>query len=215
MPYSLRARFPGHFRQIVTGLLIAGAAALCALSTLGTGPVAAAPPGAPEPVAAVDLNRYLGTWYQLAAVPQPFNLVCARDTRAAYALYDNGDVRVRNTCTTWANTPNAINGRATVLDEQTGAQLRVRFPGVPGKGGPRDLPNYLIVGLDPDYRWAVVTNPARTSGFVLSRTPSLARGDWAAVRSAIAAAGQSDCLYLTSPTTGGYSEVVPLCTAGR
>ena len=63
-------------------------------------------------MAAVDLNRYLGTWYQLAAVPQPFNLVCARDTRAAYSLYDNGDVRVRNTCTTWANTPNAINGRA-------------------------------------------------------------------------------------------------------
>ncbi|MFC0316194.1 lipocalin family protein [Gordonia phosphorivorans] len=195
------------------------AAAMCALALAtgaGAGAAVAAPSGGgPAPVPRVELDRYLGTWHQLAAVPAPFNLVCARDTTARYSATDDGEVGVRNSCTTWAGTPNTITGRATVLDRKTGAQLRVRFPGVPNWGQSEKVPNYIVVGLDPDYEWAVVTDPSRRSGFVLARTPALERADWTAVRAAIAAAGQSDCTYLTSPTTGGLSGIAPLCTTPR
>lgn len=212
---ALRSAGDRRFPRLAAMLPAAVVSAVCALFATVAGPAEAVPAVGPEPVAKVDLNRYLGGWNQLAAIPQPFNLVCARDTRADYSPAGNGEVRVRNTCTTWAGTLNRIEGRARVLDEQTGAQLRVRFPGVPNQGAADGPPNYVIVGLDPDYKWAVVTNPTRTSGFVLSRSTALTSGEWHEVRAAIAAAGESACLYLTSPTTGGFAETVPLCTVRR
>lgn len=200
-------RLGGRRRAMIAlGALIAVAGSGGAIANAAPGP------GAVKPVPAVNVQEYLGTWHQLAAVPQPFNLVCARDTTANYSLRSDGDVRVRNSCTTWAGTPNRIVGSASVVDKKTNAQLRVRFPGVPEWGGPGGPPNYVIVGLGPDYSWSVVTNPERTSGFVLSRTPALPRGEWAAVRTVIAKAGLSDCLFLTSPTTGGMEQTAPLCT---
>ncbi|WP_083894687.1 lipocalin family protein [Nocardia tenerifensis] len=166
----------------------------------------------PAPVPSLDLNRYLGTWNQLAAVPQYFNLVCARDTKAEYALDAQGNVSVRNTCTTWTNAHNEINGTATVNDRMTGAQLHVSFPGVPTQDRIDGPTNYIVTALDPDYSWAVVTDPGRTSGFVLSRAPRLDEAAWSRVRAGIVAAGQDPCLYLTSPVTGGMDGIVPLCT---
>ncbi|MET7769633.1 lipocalin family protein [Nocardia sp. NPDC005366] len=160
----------------------------------------------------LELDRYLGTWYQLAAVPQFFNLVCARDTMATYALDPQGNVSVRNRCTTWMGTPNEISGTATVNDRVTGAQLHVSFPGVPTQESLEGPTNYIVTALGDDYSWALVTDPSRLSGFVLSRTPALNEAQWQQIRTAIEAAGQSQCMYLTSPTTGGLSGIAPLCT---
>ncbi|MBH0775645.1 lipocalin family protein [Nocardia bovistercoris] len=167
----------------------------------------------PAPVPSLELDRYLGTWYQLAAVPQYFSLVCARDTRATYALDPQGNVSVRNRCTTWAGAPNEISGTATVNDRVTGAQLHVSFPGVPTQESLEGPTNYIVTALGPDYSWALVTDPTRLSGFVLSRTPALDAGQWAQVGAAIDVVGQSRCMYLTSPTTGGRSDITPLCAA--
>ncbi|MFG1791387.1 lipocalin family protein [Nocardia sp. NPDC049149] len=177
-----------------------------------SGSAQAAPGAAPAPVSSLDLNRYLGTWQQLAAIPQYFNLVCARDTQANYALDPRGNVAVRNTCTTWSNTNNEITGTATVNDRITGAQLHVSFPGVPTQDRIDGPTNYIVTALGPDYSWAVVTDPSRRSGFVLARAPRLDPVEWATVRTEIVAAGQDPCLYLTSPTTGGLADIVPLCT---
>ncbi|MFI6168736.1 lipocalin family protein [Nocardia sp. NPDC051052] len=176
------------------------------------GSAQAAPVAAPSPVPSLDLNRYLGTWNQLAAVPQYFNLVCARDTQANYALDAQGNVAVRNTCTTWSNMNNEIAGTATVNDLMTGAQLHVSFPGVPTQEQLDGPTNYIVTALDQDYSWAVVTDPGRTSGFVLARAPMLDAAAWAQVRAGIVAAGQDPCVYLTSPATGGLAKIVPLCT---
>src|SRR5205085_11164401 len=83
---------------------------------MGTAAAQPAPPEPLRPIASLDIDRYLGQWYQLAAVPQPFNLICARDTKAEYGLDPAGNVSVHNTCTTWVNTPNDIRGTATVVD---------------------------------------------------------------------------------------------------
>lgn len=193
-------------------LLVALAGSAVALLAAGSAQAIPSPAAAPAPVTSLDLNRYLGTWNQLAAVPQYFNLVCARDTQANYALDPQGNVSVRNTCTTWSNMPNEINGTATVNDRTTGAQLHVSFPGGPTQDRIDGPTNYIVTALGPDYSWAVVTDPGRTSGFVLARAPMLDAADWQRVRAAIVAAGQDPCLYLTSPTTDGLANIVPLCT---
>ncbi|MFE6859064.1 lipocalin family protein [Nocardia sp. NPDC057668] len=185
--------------------MLAAATAAAGLSA----PASAAPPA---PVPQLELERYLGAWNQLAAIPQYFNLICARDTRAEYDLDAAGDVSVRNTCTTWGGTLNEIPGTATVNDPDTGAQLHVSFPGVPTQDMRYGPTNYIVTALGADYSWALVTDPYRLSGFVLSRTPALAPDQWDRVRTAITDAGEDPCLYLTSPTTGGLQNIAPLCS---
>ncbi|MFC9872831.1 lipocalin family protein [Nocardia salmonicida] len=186
-----------------TALLIA-----VGLSVTGSATAAAEPPA---PVPRLELDRYLGEWRQLAAVPQPFNLNCARDTTATYTLDPAGNVGVFNRCGTWTGGVDEIRGTATVNDPVTNAQLHVSFPGVPGQDGLRGDTNYIVTALGPDYSWALVTSPSRLSGFVLSRTPALDDATWQQIDEAIRIAGQDPCIYLTSPTTGGREGVAPLC----
>ncbi|MFF5034917.1 lipocalin family protein [Nocardia salmonicida] len=178
------------------------------LSVTGAATAAAEPPA---PVPRLELDRYLGEWHQLAAVPQPFNLNCARDTTATYTLDPAGDVGVFNRCHTWTGGVDEIRGTATVNDPVTNAQLHVSFPGVPGQDGRQGDTNYIVTALGPDYSWALVTSPSRLSGFVLSRTPALDDATWQQIDEAIRIAGQDPCIYLTSPTTGGREGVAPLC----
>ncbi|MFB8005745.1 lipocalin family protein [Nocardia sp. NPDC056000] len=196
-----------HLRVLATTF-----AAAAAVSVAGIMPVANAQSDQPQPIASLDLSRYLGTWYQLAAMPQYFNLVCARDTRAEYALDAQGDVSVHNSCTTWTGGPNEIRGTATVSDPVTNAQLHVSFPGVPTQESRYGSPNYIVTALGQDYSWALVTDPNRLSGFVLSRTPALDPAQWSDIRAAITSAGENTCWYLTSPTAGGLETLAPLCT---
>ncbi|MRH87587.1 lipocalin [Nocardia sp. SYP-A9097] len=191
-------------------------AVAAALAVTVSGSVAQADPLAgtpPAPVASLDLERYLGTWNQLAAVPEPFSLACAHDTQARYTLDPAGNVTVDNICTTWSGAPNRILGTAKVTDPSTDAQLHVSFPGVPTQDQLDGPPNYIVTALDTDYSWSLVTDPARLSGFVLSRTAELTAAQWDQIRSAItSAAGMDPCVYLTSPTTGGIDTIEPLCT---
>ncbi|MFD5180731.1 lipocalin family protein [Nocardia sp. NPDC058379] len=180
----------------------------CAAVALVPAAASAAPPA---PVPSLDVERYLGVWHQLAAIPAPFSLDCAGDTTATYTLDDAGDVGVYNRCRTWSGGTAEIRGTATVTDPVTSAQLHVSFPGVPGQDQRTGAPNYIVTALGPDYSWAVVTDPSRLSGFVLSRTPAVDVATWNDIDAAIVAAGQNTCVYLTTPTTGGRSDITPLC----
>ncbi|MFE3055783.1 lipocalin family protein [Nocardia sp. NPDC059236] len=188
-----------------------GVAVAFSISVAGIVPSTSAHADPPAPVAGLDLGRYLGTWYQLAAIPQYFNLICARDTRADYALDAYGDVSVHNSCTTWSGSVNEIRGTATVTDPVTDAQLHVSFPGVPTQDALYGPTNYIVTALGDDYSWALVTDPNRVSGFVLSRTTMLDPAQWHDVSAAITAAGENTCWYLTTPTTGGLDRFTPLC----
>ncbi|WP_084457480.1 lipocalin family protein [Nocardia coubleae] len=196
----MRIALPSAFRRSAATALVA-----LAITALSSATAAAAPPA---PVPSLDLDRYLGVWHQLAAVPQPFNLACARDTTATYSLDERGDVAVHNRCHTWSGGIDEIRGTATVTDPATNAQLNVSFPGIPGQDGETD---YIVTALGPEYSWALITSPSRLSGFVLSRTPTLDAAAWDDIHTAIETAGQNTCLYLTTPTTGGRTGIAPLC----
>ncbi|MGX9293232.1 lipocalin family protein [Tsukamurella paurometabola] len=182
-----------------TALVAAGATAA---------PAAAAPLG---PVTKVDVARYVGTWHQLAAMPAPFSVQCARDTTATYRVLDATNVSVHNTCTTWTGATSSIRGNARVTDPRTTAQLHVSFPGVPTQDGLDGPPNYVVAALAPDYSWAFVGDPARRSAFVLSRTPAVPAARWAQLRATAERLGYHPCTILSTPTTGGLERIAPLC----
>lgn len=161
----------------------------------------------PEVGFKVNLNEYAGKWYQVAALPQPYSLQCASDTTAEYVALDESTISVRNACGTFFG-PSAIDGTASVRSD---ASLRVNFPDVPFQD-PDGPTNYRVTYLDDAYSLAIVGDPNRNSGFVLSRTPDLSAERWSEVRSIVEARGWWSCSFLTVPMAEGRKDVAPLCT---
>ncbi|MFF0813635.1 lipocalin family protein [Rhodococcus sp. NPDC003318] len=191
-------------RTIIRTVAVTCAAAALALFAAGTATAAAL-----RPVDRIDVPRYLGTWHQLAANPAPFNLDCVRDTTARYTQVGDRDVRVENSCTTITGDRRGIVGNARVNGP---AELHVSFPSVPGQSAPDGPSNYLVAHIADDYSWALVGDPTRLSGFVLSRTPAVDAARWQEIRQVVEAQGYNSCLMLTSPTSGGRQDLRPLCT---
>ena len=124
---------------------------------------------APLPVVEqVDLDRYLGTWFEIARLPNRFEEGCEAIT-ATYTLRDDGTIGVLNRCRVGSPSgpEKRASGRARVVDPETGAKLAVSFFG-PFYG------DYWIIALDDDYQYAVVGEPRRKYLWVLAREPTLA-----------------------------------------
>ncbi|BBO67595.1 membrane protein [Desulfosarcina alkanivorans] len=124
----------------------------------------------PTPVSSVDLTRYLGTWYEIASYPAWFQRGCTGST-AHYSLLPDGRIKVVNRCfkNGLDGPQKKSTGKAEVVENSSNARLKVWFFW-PFKG------DYWIIGLDPDYQWAVVGVPSRKYLWILSRTPSMDAG---------------------------------------
>ena len=120
-----------------------------------------------EVVKSVDLDRYLGRWYEIASYPAWFQKNCTAVT-ADYSLREDGRIKVINSCRkgTLDGKPKQSTGRAKVVEGSNNAKLKVSFFG-PFWG------DYWIIDLDPDYQWAVVGVPNRKYLWILSRTPQM------------------------------------------
>jgi apolipoprotein D and lipocalin family protein len=140
-------------------------AALAIFTTVILGCSANKPPL--ETVASVDLERYLGKWYEIASYPAWFQKDCTAAT-AEYSLLDDGRIQVVNRCRKGGpdGPPKEAEGKAEVVDRETNAKLKVWFFW-PFKG------NYWIIDLDENYRWVVVGEPSRKYLWILSRTPTM------------------------------------------
>jgi apolipoprotein D and lipocalin family protein len=126
-------------------------------------------------VSEVDLNRYAGTWFDIANFPRQFQKDCA-GTTAKYTLRDDGDIDVLNSCR-YGSLDGELRsklGRARIVDKATNAKLKVSFFR-PFWG------QYWIVDLDEDYQYAAVGHPGRDYLWILSRTPTLADTTYQAI----------------------------------
>jgi apolipoprotein D and lipocalin family protein len=196
--------------------LIALVLTAVSIGSLTAGPVAEAREFDPLPVRtvkSVDLNRYLGRWNNLAALPSPFLAGCERDITADYSLLDNGQVKVVNSCVR-GGVAVPVEGRGRVVDNATNAKLEVTFAQQNGEfffvpGG-----DYWIIGLDREYDWAVVGSPDRTSGFILSRTPTVTFGDVVRIYVSLIRSGYDPCAFEITPTTGGAQVPQSICRPG-
>jgi len=116
---------------------------------------------------ALDLNRYLGKWYEIARFPNRFERGCVGVT-AEYSMRPDGDVRVLNTCR-----EGTLNGKVTIADGsarvEAPGRLSVTFvPWLPFARG-----DYWVLYVAPDYSLAVVGNPKGTTGWILARAPQI------------------------------------------
>ncbi|MCW4030382.1 MAG: lipocalin family protein [Candidatus Bathyarchaeota archaeon] len=117
-----------------------------------------------EAVSHVDLNRYLGKWYEIAHLPARFQEGC-QNTTATYTLRKDGSISVLNQCTRNGKSKLA-KGKAKVVDKTTNANLKVTFFW-PFYG------DYWIINLGSGYEYAVVGTPDRRYLWILCRTPTM------------------------------------------
>ena len=133
-------------------------------------------------VDSVDLSRYVGTWYEIARLPNSFQKKCADSVTANYTLRADGKVDVINRCRKASGEFTTAKGKAKIVDKQTNAKLKVTFFW-PFYG------DYWILDLGQNYEYAVVGDPSRKYLWILSRTPRMDEGLYQQLLSKMAARG--------------------------
>ena len=139
-------------------------------------------------VPVLDLQRYSGQWHEIAHLPMFFQRNCVANITATYTPRDDGTVGVRNACDEKDGTRSVSEGTARTVAGHPG-RLEVRF--APGWLAWASMvwADYWIVDLDPGYRWAVVGGPDRKYLWILSRTPTMPRVGYEAIRARAAQRG--------------------------
>ena len=118
----------------------------------------------------LDLNRYLGTWYEIAKFPAWFQKKCVADTRAEYSLLPGGKVQVINLCRQESGEMKEAVGSARQIGEKTSSRLEVRFAPAWLSFIPAVWGDYWVIDLDPKYQLVAVSEPKREYLWILSRT---------------------------------------------
>jgi apolipoprotein D and lipocalin family protein len=159
----------------------------------------------PRPPLAVaedfELDRYLGTWYEIASFPNRFQRGCVA-TEAAYSLRDDGQIRVVNSCRdgSFDGDLRRIEGVAWVASpEESFAKLEVQFFW-PFAG------DYWVLAVGDDYRWALVGDPSREYLWILSRTRRLDASAVAEAKRIAAARGFDVDRLQTTPQPAAEGE---------
>jgi apolipoprotein D and lipocalin family protein len=122
-----------------------------------------------EYVKSIDVQRYMGTWYEIARFPHKFekNLV---GVTATYSLNRDGSVKVVNSghfLTLGGKTQTAV-GKAKFAGKEMNGHLKVSFFLF-------FYADYFIMSLDEDYKWALIGSKSDKYLWILSRTPQMDR----------------------------------------
>lgn len=126
------------------------------------------------PVPELDLERYAGTWHEIARRPMFFQRNCVGDVTATYTALPDGDIEVRNACRTRDGGRDEAVGLARRVEGHPGA-LEVRFAPRWLSWVPGVWADYRVVALDPGYQWALVGSQSRRYLWILSREPRMGR----------------------------------------
>lgn len=128
-----------------------------------------------HPVAKLDLQRYQGTWYEIARFPNRFQKKCVGGVSAEYQAMPDGTIGVLNSCRLADGKMESARGVARIAPDEPRlpSKLKVRFAPKWLSWLPLVWGNYWVVLLDPDYRYAAVSEPNGEDLWILSRTPHM------------------------------------------
>lgn len=119
-----------------------------------------------EPVGDFELDRYLGTWYEIARLDHSFERGLSKVT-AEYSMREDGGVRVLNRGYSekkgeW----NEAEGKGYFVYSEDIGHLKVSFFGP-------FYSSYAIFGLDEDYQYAWVAGNNTDYLWLLAREPEV------------------------------------------
>lgn len=119
----------------------------------------------------VELDKYLGKWYEVARKPLSFQKKCDRDVTAMYTLNENGNIVVDNRCVQKDGTSTGSLGEAYVQNAPYNTKLKVSFLPEAIRWLPVGRGDYWVLKIDEGYQTVLVGEPKRKYMWILSRTP--------------------------------------------
>ncbi|KAF2069297.1 hypothetical protein CYY_009378 [Polysphondylium violaceum] len=111
-----------------------------------------------------DMQRFLGTWYEIARFDHAFERNLTHCT-AEYKIRDQHSFTVTNRGKRSNGKWKQKSGKCVFQEKENEGKLKISF-------GPF-YSGYNVLALDPDYQFALVCGPSRDFLWILSRTPTL------------------------------------------
>jgi apolipoprotein D and lipocalin family protein len=155
--------------SFLAALALSSCVGACATSD-NAGPQSVLQPPPLSSIAALDVPRYMGAWYEIAKLPNWFQRHCVGDTKAVYRLLANGEVEVDNRCRDEAGQTQQAIGAARRTNPAKSSELEVRFAPAWLSFIPLVWANYWVIDIDSGYQLAAVSEPTRKYLWILSRT---------------------------------------------
>lgn len=118
----------------------------------------------------LELDKYLGVWYEVARKPMYFQNKCDRDVSATYTLNENGNIGVDNRCYTKDGQLNQSIGEAFIQNAPFNTKLKVSFLPESVRWLPVGRGDYWVLKIDDAYQTVLVGEPRRRYLWVLSRS---------------------------------------------
>lgn len=139
--------------------IVLGALSLLLVACMGA-------PNGVKPVEDFTLNRYLGTWYEIARLDHSFEQGLSQVT-AHYSRNDDGSVKVINRGFNANNNQwDEAEGKAKFAEGTTTGFFKVSFFGP-------FYSSYIVFELDEQYQYAFVSGPNTDYLWLLSRQPQV------------------------------------------
>jgi len=126
-----------------------------------------------KPIAALDVPRYLGRWFEIAKFPNRFQKKCVADTFATYSVLPQGNLRVLNQCRLENGDMDQAVGEARQVGGAASPKLQVRFAPAWLSLLPFVWGDYWVIDLDDAYELVAVSEPKREFLWILSRSPQV------------------------------------------
>jgi|SRR5690606_1312372 len=155
-----------------------------------------------ESVATLDLERYLGLWFEVGRLPMRFEDDTARDVTAHYSLREDGAVTVDNRCLDEDGAPTQALGEGQPDAEHPG-RLRVSFLPEALRWIPFTRADYWVLKIDAEYRVALVGSPDRKYLWLLAREHEIDGATEAAYLEEARAQGFELAQWIRTPQSGG------------
>jgi lipocalin len=115
----------------------------------------------------LDLEKYLGTWYEIARYDHSFerNLV---GVTATYSMREDGKIKVVNSGYEYTldGKLSEATGKAKIPDLTEPSKLKVSFFWI-------FYGDYFVMELDQNYQWAVIGSSSDKYLWILSRVPHM------------------------------------------
>jgi apolipoprotein D and lipocalin family protein len=163
------------------------------------------------PMVNFALDRFPGTWFEIAAIPGFLQSRCARDTQVSYSSAENGAFAALTRCLRADGSLDTSETRTRPLDPDLPSVFKVtsvNFFGIWWYPLGRES---IVIAAGPEYRWIVLGHPSLRYGRILAREPSLADGELKLAAAALAEQQFDLCKFITTQQTGGRVQPARLC----
>ncbi len=119
------------------------------------------------PVPKLDLNKFTGTWYEMARYPNKRQKHCTSDAIILIAKGDKTDhIQIVSSCETKTPYADVKNGTGKAQDKSGDGKLKVSYMWP-------FTSKYWVLAYGEDYSWTLIGSPNHKNLWILSKTPTM------------------------------------------